>query len=159
MDNIKAWALLLLFVSIGGFIYYYLLPVSGVSETAKSVLCVFSLSAVCIPLFGSFSDIDKDIFNFEAYSTLNEQEALENFALSTKETLNLQIEECVKKYTDTPYEIDIGINISDSYSINIEYVRLIFEKDFGDIYALSRALENICGFIPEITVKNENGQS
>ena len=157
-ENIKSWALLLLFVSVGGYIYYYLLPSSSVSDTAKAVLCVFSLSAVCVPLFGAFSDINADIFDFESYSTMNEEDALEFYAETARKTIEEKTLETVRQYTAVEYKLETDINISEDYSINIEYIRLIFEKEIGDTYDLSRALEEVFGFIPEITVQNENRQ-
>ncbi|MBQ2759783.1 MAG: hypothetical protein IJE93_08455 [Clostridia bacterium] len=153
------WAILLLFVSVGGYIYYYLLPSSSVSDTAKAVLCVFSLSAVCAPLFGAFSDINTDIFDFEAYSTMNEEEALSFYAQQALKTVEEKTAEAVQKYTAVPYKLETDVNISEDYSINIEYIRLIFEKEIGDISELLFALEEVFGFIPEITVQNENRQS
>ncbi len=135
------------------------MPSSSVSHTAKAVLCVFSLTAVCAPLFGAFSDITADIFDFEAYSTLNEEEALEYFAQTARKTVEEKTLETVRKYTSVEYKLETEINISEDYSINIEYIRLIFEKEIGDTYELSRALEDVFGFIPEIMIDNENRQS
>ena len=146
-------------MSVGGYIYYYLLPSSSVSQTAKAVLCVFSLSAVCVPLFGVFSEINADIFDFECYSTMNEEDALEFYADTARKTIEEKTLEAVQKYTSVSYKLETAINISEDYSINIEYIRLIFEKEIGDTYALSSALEEAFGFIPEITVQNENRQS
>ena len=158
-EQIKIWAILLLFVSVGGYIYYYLLPSSSVSDTAKAVLCVFSLSAVCVPLFGAFSGIDSDIFDFESYSTMNEEDALEFYADTARKTIEENTLATVQQYTSVSYKLETDINISDDYSINIEYIHLIFEKEIGDTYDLARALEEVFGFIPEITVQNENRQS
>ena len=158
-EQIKMWAILLLFVSVGGYIYYYLLPSSSVSQTAKAVLCVFSLSAVCMPLFGAFSHIDSDIFEFESYSTMNEEDALEFYADTALKTIEEKTLETVQKYTSVSYKLETDINISEDYSINIEYIRLIFEKEIGDTNELSRALEELFGFIPAITVQDENRQS
>lgn len=118
-----------------------------------------SLTAVCVPLFGVFSDINTDIFNFEAYSTMNEEEAMEYYAQTARKTVETKADETVQKYTSVDYKLETEINISEDYSINIEYIRLIFEKEIGDTYELSRALEDVFGFIPEITVQNENRQS
>ena len=146
-------------MSVGGYIYYYLLPSSSVSSTAKAVLCVFSLSAVCAPLFGAFSEINADIFDFEIYSTMNEEEALGYYAQTALKTVEEKTLETVSKYTSVEYKLETDVNISEDYSINIEYICLIFEKEIGDTYELSRALEKVFGFIPEITVQNENRQS
>lgn len=158
-EQIRVWALLLLFVAAGGYIYYYLLPSSSVSDTAKAVLCVATLTAVCMPLFGAFSDISGEIFDFEAYSTLNEEDALRSYAQTAREIVEEKARETIEKYTSAEYNLETDINISDDYSINIEYIRLVFEKDIGDTYELSRALEDVFGFIPEITVRDENRQS
>ena len=158
-EQIKIWAILLLFVAVGGYIYYYLLPSSSVSDTAKAVLCVFSLTAVCAPLFGAFSDINTEIFDFEVYSTKSNEDMLEYYANAARQTVEEKAYEAVRKYTAVSYKLETDINISDDYSINIEYIRLIFEKEIGETDALSRELEDVFGFIPEITVRNENRQS
>ena len=129
------------------------------SSAAKAVLCVFSLSAVCAPLFGAFSEINADIFDFEVYSMMNADDALVFYADAARKTIEEQALEIVRKYTSVSYKLETDINISEDYSINIEYIRLIFEKEIGDTYELSRALEEAFGFIPEITVQNEQRQS
>ncbi len=84
---------------------------------------------------------------------------MEYYANAAREAVEEKTYEAVQKYTSVEYKLETQINISEDYSINIEYIRLIFEKEIGDTYELSRALEEVFGFIPEITVKNENRQS
>ena len=90
---------------------------------------------------------------------MNADDALVFYADAARKTIEEQALEIVRKYTSVSYKLETDINISEDYSINIEYIRLIFEKEIGDTYELSRALEEAFGFIPEITVQNEQRQS
>ena len=48
MEEIKNWGLMLLFVSAGCMIYYFLLPSGNVSKTAKTAVSAIILGVISL---------------------------------------------------------------------------------------------------------------
>jgi len=152
MEAVKNSALMLLYASVMGLIYYFLLPSGKISQTAKSVLSVFMLLCVIQPLF-SFMNMELPGINLQEYEKF---EDIDGELISAAEnTVTSLIDSVVKKYCDEPYSIDVSVNILSDKSINIKQVRIVFEKGFIPEEEMINELELILGAPPEISVREE----
>lgn len=152
MESLKNTALLLLFASVMGLIYYFLLPSGKISQTAKSVFSVFMLLCVIGPLF-SFMNMELPDIDIEAYNDFAELD--ENFISAVKNTVISQIDGVIKKYTEAPYDIEVSVNISSDKSINIEQVRIIFDSGFVVSEKMKDELSVKLGTEPIISEREE----
>ena len=151
MEALKNFALMLVFLSAAGLIYYFLLPSGKVSQTAKSVLSVFFLLAVVTPLF-SLSDALAPAFSFEAgYSEQTDFD--EPYLDAAKAAIIQLIGGTVREYTDEAYEVSVEAHIGADRSIEIEQVNILFDAEPPDRGALTAALQSALGFAPALTVR------
>lgn len=151
MEDLKAWGLLLLFLSAGSLIYCFLLPSGAVSKTAKSVISVVLMSLVFLPLFSAINNMNPEDFSFSGeYETENYDYFLEESVRSAAEDV---IKNTVRKFTSVPYKTEIFINKTADGSINIEYVGITFEARPLQEEKLGEALYEALGIIPDIRVE------
>ena len=150
MEQLKQFALMLVFLSAAGLIYYFLLPSGRVSQTAKSILSVFFLLAALGPLFSLTTSLTP-AFSFEAQSdAFVYDEAMVDAA---KAAVVRRIADVISSYTDTPCEISVSANIGTDYSIEIEQVNILFDADVQNSGTISLALREALGFAPVLTVR------
>ena len=152
MDALKNTALMLLFASVMGLIYYFLLPSGKISQTAKSVLSVFMLLCVMQPLF-SFMNMEMPEISIDVYNNFAELD--ENFISAAKNTVINEIDFVIKKYTETPYNIDVSVNIFSDKSIDIEQVRIVFDKGFIPPAGMEEELFSALGIKPIVSAREE----
>lgn len=152
METLKNTALLLLFASVMGLIYYFLLPSGKISQTAKSVLSVFMLLCAMEPLF-SFMNMEMPDIDFYAYNDFADLD--DEFISAAKKTVISKIDGVIKKYTETPYDIEVSVNISADRSIDIEQVRIIFDKGFVPAGEMKEELALTLGTEPLISAREE----
>ncbi|MCH5198796.1 MAG: hypothetical protein J1E34_07815 [Oscillospiraceae bacterium] len=152
METLKNTALMLLFAAVMGLIYYFLLPSGKISQTAKSVLSVFMLLVVMQPLF-SFMNMEMPDIDLYAYGDFAELD--DNFISAAKNAVISQIDGVIKKYTETPYNIEVPVNISENRSIDIEQVRIVFNKGFIPEEEMKEELFFALGAEPLISVRED----
>ena len=151
MPEIKAWGLMLLFISAGSLIYCFLLPSGSISKTAKSVVSITVLSAVFFPLFGAFSDFSALVPEFDSEL---QTEGFEDYALNeARRAVEEVIDEVIKKYTSVPHKTEIFIDKTEDSGINIEYVGVIFSAEPQQKEELRQALFEALGIMPDIKVE------
>ncbi len=145
---------MLVFVSAGCMIYYFLLPAGNVSKTAKTVLSAMVFGIICMPLFSAVLSISDMSFSFSAAPDM---ENLDDLLVSQakKATENI-ISECVKKYTDEEYKTEIFIDISDDSYINISKVIIIFSVRPAHEKDIRQELYDKLGIMPDIFTEKVN---
>ncbi len=142
---------MMVFVSVAGFIYCFLLPAGGVSRMAKNLLSAIFLLLVLSPLF---SFIGQELpLQEQASAAYTENGAL--YAEAVKTALGKEINETVSKYTDLPYTLLLDAHISEDRVISIDRVRLSFSSAPGDETALLNALTDLLGTAPELEVQED----
>lgn len=152
MEELKGFALMLVFCAAAGLVYYLLLPAGNVSDTAKGVLGALLLLCVLTPLF-SFFRMELPSFSFEESAvTADGGEVL----LAAAETQVRQlVEAVVREYTDLPFETELAMHITEDHSIDMEQVRITFPRDFGERAALTEALGEALGVPPDVAIRED----
>ena len=150
MDEIRTFALMLVFCAAAGLVYYLLLPSGKVSETAKGVLSAVLLLCVLAPLF-SFMHIELPAFP-EA-RTENYAENGDILLAAAERAVRQTAESVVRQFTALPYETEIRMHITEDYGIEIEQVRLIFSAEPEDVGTLRQALTEALGTAPEVVIR------
>lgn len=151
MEDIKYWALMMIFISAGSLIYCFLLPSGNVSKTAKSIISLVVLSSVCFPVFGVFSSFESKDFSFSEAPSIY---SFDDVLISTvkKETESI-IYGTVIKYTNVPYETEIFIDKTEDDSINIEYVGITFSAKPQREKEMREELFEQLSLMPDIKVE------
>ena len=152
MQELKQFAVMLVFLSAAGLIYYFLLPSGKVSQTAKAILSVCFLLAALSPLFSLAANISPT-FSFEEKSVSSAFDG--SVTDAAKVALVRQIEAVIAGYTDMPCEVSVSANIGEDYSIEIEQVNILFDAEVPDAGALKEALNAALGFQPVLTVRED----
>ncbi len=152
MQELKLFAVMLVFLSAAGLIYYFLLPSGKVSQTAKAILSVCFLLAALSPLFSLASNVSPT-FSFEEKSVSSAFDG--NVTDAAKAALVRQIEAVIAEYTDVPCEVSVSAHIGEDYSIEIEQVNILFDAEIPDEGALREALHEALGFQPVLTVRED----
>lgn len=145
-----------MFIALASFIYYYLLPSGKVSDTAKTVISLVSILAICVPLFGFFekgSDFFSD-FSFAEETELFEPESY--YAEITAKTVEQKVSLITREHTDIPFFVETQINISQDNCIDIEQVTVVFEKYPEKLPELSQKFERELGISPKFSLKEKN---
>ena len=160
MDSLENSVLLLLFCSVCGLIFHFLLPEGSVSRTAKAAMSLLMLCALCTPIFGVFdhlrsSGVDRVVFGGfgEADTTFPE----EQYRRALGEEVAALCGETVKKYTNVPYRITADVHISGDGVISIERIRIVFDVPPEGRDAIETEIKERYGIIPEIKVEDANG--
>ena len=144
---------MLVFIALSSFIYYYLLPSGRVSDTAKTVFSLLTVTAVCLPLFG-FIDSDVSLFSFPSDKDGTETHApLDYYADIAVKTVEEKVTLIVKKYTHNSFVIETDVNITDDMCIDIKQVTILFEKYPDSLPELSLAVEKELGIAPHFALK------
>lgn len=126
MEEIKNWGLMLVFVSAGCMIYYFLLPSGSVSKTAKTVLSVVVFCVISMPLFSAFFSLPDGEFDFSEPPEMADYNDI--LLSSVKKAVEDIVDDTVKKYTSQEYKMQSDIDISQDGSINIKQVNIIFSE-------------------------------
>ena len=151
MEQLKTFALMLVFCAAAGLIYYLLLPSGRISETAKGVLSAVTLFCVLLPLF-SFLGMEPPTVAPREETAVSDRAAgllLE----SVKQRISQTAREAVREFTDLPCEIYVEAHITEDHGIDIELVRLTFDRDFPERAALTQALTERLGFAPTVEIR------
>ncbi|MBQ7638642.1 MAG: hypothetical protein IJS90_07060 [Clostridia bacterium] len=104
------------------------------------------------PLF-SFFEIELPRFDSDKTAEFADLDAY--FTEQVKSEVVSVVSDVVKKYAKTPCDIEVFVNISEDRSINIEQVRLIFDKNAVYDVRLEKELEAFLGIRPEIVMREE----
>ena len=150
MEQLKTFALMLVFCAAAGLVYFLLLPSGKVSETAKGVLGAVLLFFALTPLF-SFAGME-----IPSFSAAEPQDYVGNgdAVLSAAEQAVLRtVEDTVRRFTDLPFETELEMHITEDYCIDIEQVRLIFAAGLEDCETLRQALAEALGTVPEVVIR------
>jgi hypothetical protein len=150
MEEIRTFALMLVFCAAAGLVYYLLLPSGRVSETAKGVLGAVLLFCVLTPLF-SFVNIEMPAF--PEVQTENYAENGDLLLAGAERAVRQTVESVVRQFTALPCETEIRMHITEDYGIEIEQVRLIFSAEPEDGETLRQALTQALGAAPEVVIR------
>ncbi|MBE6715826.1 MAG: hypothetical protein E7573_02795 [Ruminococcaceae bacterium] len=151
MDAVKDWGMMLIFVSAGCMIYYFLLPSGNVSKTVKGVVAVTVMSLIFMPLFSVLSSLSQLKINFSSPPSVVSPEDV--IIDSARERVNGIIDETVKEFSDISYKSEIFIDIEDDRSIHIRQVELTFPSLPSEIREIKEALYEKLSIMPVIKVE------
>ena len=152
MEELKTFALMLVFCAAAGLVYYLLLPSGGVSDTAKGALSALLLLCVLLPLFSFFR---MELPSFSAAENTVAAEGGEILLSAAEAQVRQVIETVARAYTDLPFETEIVMHITEDNGINMEQVRLTFPREFGERAALTEALSKALGVPPEVEIRED----
>ena len=144
MEQLKSFALLLMFCAAAGFVYYVLLPAGKISQTAKSVLSVFLLFCALTPLF-SLSEFQTPVFSADGAAAMEAYD--EVFLNEAKAAVLRQADAVVKKYTNLPYTANIEGHISAGQCISIDRIELVFSAVPPSFDGLRQELADVFGCV------------
>lgn len=153
MEELRDWALMLVFLALSGFIYYYLLPSGRVSETAKNVFSLLTVAAVCVPLFGLFGASEELLSGFGVDTPGESYAPAEVYAEIARDTIEEKLSLIIKKHTGEPFFIETEIHISDGMCIDIKQVTILFGKYPDGLPELSLDIEAALGITPHFALK------
>ena len=152
MEELKRFALMLVFCAAAGLIYYLLLPSGSVSQTAKGVLSALMLLCVLAPLF---SFLGQELPRFSFADETNIFYDGDTWVEAAKNTVKRTVRDVVLQYTSLPYDLQIDAHITSGYGIDIKQVRLVFDRDFNSRGDLTLALAQALGVTPLVDVAEE----
>lgn len=144
---------MLVFIALASFIYYYLLPSGHISDTAKSVLSVLTVAAVCVPVFVFFNGDEPFFYGFSSNGEAEPYEPYSYYADIAVKTADEKVSLIVRRYTDASFFVDVDVNISEDMCIDIEQVSVIFEKKPDGLPELSQEIQNELGIAPHFVLK------
>ena len=152
MEELKSWALLPLFVSAGCLICYYLLPASSVSKTARAVIAVVMLSAICLPLFSVAEKLGNTEFSFDS----EEPDTMAPFAFYEKaaeRTAEKTASDIIKKYTAVPFVCSADADCTEDGTVELLRIVIVFDARPEGEKEMRAELLRETGLVPEIRVK------
>lgn len=152
MEELKGFALMLVFCAAAGLVYYLLLPAGSVSDTAKGALSALLLLCVLTPLF-SFFRMELPSFSVEESSVA--ADGGETLLAAAETQVRQVIETVARGYTDLPFETEIVMHITENNGINMEQVRLTFPREFSGRAALTEALSEALGMPPDVEIRED----
>ena len=153
--EIKRWVLALLFTSVCGMIYHFLLPSGSVSKTAKKIISLVMLCAVCMPVFGVFRAGTLFPSIPEIFGEAEEAETSVPYAYyenAARYAIEEQCRETVGKYTSVPFEVTADVHISADGGIRIEHIRIVFDAQPEGKDGMTAELTALLGMVPDIRV-------
>ncbi len=153
-EFLRSFVLLLIFLSVVGGIYLFLLPEGGLSETAAAVLSAVTLVCALSPLFGLARRLQGAELSF---SPSVETRAADPALLEDagRETVERVIGDALRQSTDVHYRTELTVHIGEDYGIDIQRVRLVFARRFPEEAEAAAALRAALGIDPEIGFEAE----
>ncbi len=148
MEEIKNWGLMLLFVSAGCMIYYFLLPSGNVSKTAKTAVSAIILGVICLPVFSFGEKIGS--FSFEEREMPETQSFDEMIISSAKKAVENIIDETLLQSGEYEYKTEVFIDKNEDGSINISKVNIIFTNRPENEKEIREELKEKLGIMPDI---------
>lgn len=145
-----------LFLSAGCFVYYYLLPSSGISKTARSVISVILLSSVCICLFNSFDGNADFSFTDPGDEETDIYQPYDFYEDSAKKLVEQTVSDIILKYTNVPFSQKVDVRRKDEGTIEILHVSVIFDVMPEHRKEMTEELLKEIGIIPEFREKDKN---
>lgn len=156
IENFKSWTFALCTASMCGAILNMLLPDGSEKKIFKTVLCLFLLCTMFLPILSTdFSKFDVDFKiddNGAQMSTVTEE--LLNFsAESAKEAIINDTKDILSENGIVPNNISLSVNISADGSINISGFYVSVAN--GDAENIQKIVEKRTGLVPEIQYLGE----
>ena len=159
LHEIRSAVLLLAFCAAAGLLFHFLLPEGGVSRTARALISLVMLSAVCAPLFGVMEYLGASVGENGVFGSFGEPDTAASRDLY-RETVEAAVGnvcgEIVKKYTNVPRKITVNAHITEENGIRIEHVRIVFDAPPEGREHIEEEIAKECGVIPEIRVERKN---
>lgn len=157
LNELRGAVATLLMTAVCGLLFRFLLPEGNVSRTAKVIVSLVTLCAVCAPLFGVWgrlsgkTELTSGFPAFHAPETTFPSDSLERRAAEAVEAV---CETIVLKYTVAPHEIAAAVHITETGGIEIEQIRIVFAAAPDRLEAMTAELTEACGAAPEIRVES-----
>ena len=158
-DDLRGAVMTLLFCAVCGLLFHFLLPEGSVARTAKILIGLVMLCAVCAPLFGVWQSLrgvggEKRIFG--RFGEPDTAFAVDLYEKEAERAVCGICEAIVKKHTDVRRKIAVDLHISEDGAIRIERVRITFDAPPEGREAIEDEIAGECGVIPEIRVEMIN---
>lgn len=160
MDYFRGAVATLLLTAVCALLFRFLLPEGGVSRTAKTVVSLVTLCAVCAPLLGLWGKLSGETAFSSGLSAY--MEARTTFPYETMERQAAQAvrdacEGILSEYTDAPHDIEVDMHIPEGGGIEIKRIRIVLESEPERLEEMKAELTECCGFAPEVRVKTDDG--
>ena len=159
LNELRSAVLLLLFCAAAGLLFRFLLPEGGVARTARILVSLLMLCAVCTPLFGVMEYLGASVGEGAVFGTFGEPDTTfprDLYREAAEEAVRTACDGIVGKYTDVPRKITVDAHITEDNGIWIERVRIVFGAPPEGRERIEQAIAEECGVIPEIRVELEN---
>lgn len=155
MDELRSAVATLLITAVCALLFRFLLPEGNVSRTAKAIVGIVTLCAVCAPLFGFWGRLSGRDDLASGFPSFREPETTfpyGGFEREAAEAVTGVCESIIGKYTDAPHEITVAVHIPETGGIEIEQIRIVFAAAPDRLEAMTAELTEACGAAPEIRV-------
>ena len=159
IGSMRSAVMTLLFCAVCGLLFHFLLPEGGVSRTAKILISLIMLCAVCTPLFGvwqalSGAGAERPVFG--SFGEPDTASAVDLYEREAEQAVRGVCEAIIKKYTNVGRKINVNVHISGDNTIQIEHVRITFDAPPEGREVIADEIAGECGVIPEIRVEMIN---
>ena len=159
LQELRSAVMTLLFCAVCGLLFHFLLPEGSVSRTAKTLVCLIMLCAVCAPLFGVWEHLRGFESEGRIFAGFGERDTtfpVELYEREAAEAVKTVCGAIVGKYTDVPRRIDVDTHISEDGGMRIDRVRITFDALPEGKEKIEAEIAGECGVIPEIRVEAAN---
>ena len=156
MNEAKNAVLTLALCAVCGLLFHFLLPESGVSRTAKTLISLVMLCAVCAPLFGVWEHLRGVGSDSRVFGSFGERDTtfpVDLYERQAEAAVGEALDAIVKRYTNVPRRIEVDAHIPEGGGIRIDRVRITFEALPEGRDSIEAEITAECGVIPEIRVE------
>lgn len=160
INDLKGAVMTLLFCAVGGLLFHFLLPDGSVSRTAKILISLIMLCAICAPLFGVWQSLRVIGESGTIFSGTGEPDTASVQEWYREEAERAVREVCdgiIRKHTNVGRKITVDVHITDDVAIRIERVRITFDAPPEGRKDIEKEIAGECGVIPEIRVEMTDG--
>ena len=154
MDIIRSWVTGVTAAAIIGAIVLALTPGGAVEKSVKTVVSVFLISSMILPLVKA-ENVNLDFKIDEGQTVTQNEEIVNSLVEHFKEKLELSINETLNNSGIQVSQISIDINTNGD-EISVEKIKIVLKKESADeVIRAKEILEKELSLQAEITAENQ----
>ena len=154
MDIIRSWVTGVTAAAIIGAIVLALTPGGAVEKSVKTVVSVFLISSMILPLVKA-ENVNLDFKIDEGQTVTQNEEIVKSLVEHFKEKLELSINETLNNSGIQVSQISIDINTNGD-EISVEKIKIVLKKESADeVIRAKEILEKELSLQAEITAENQ----